>query len=169
MKDLTSPGLPPALDLAFSQFADTFDKLSRRVRDMSQEELEYVGPAGNINSTATLLGHLAVVNLHYLYRIKGERVPAALDEAYGPYQTEDGKLPRVTGKSVGELLHRHQQVLGMTREYLQTLSDADATRPVTIEWWPELASVRFVLWHMSSHSMLHQGHIGRLREWYKQR
>jgi uncharacterized damage-inducible protein DinB len=169
MRDLQNPGLPPILGQAFSQLEDAFNKLSRRTQEMSQEELEYVGPAGSINSTATLLGHLAVVDLGYLYCIKGEPMSPELEEAYGPYQTEDGKLPQVTGKSVGELLDRYQQVLGMIREYLQTLSDEDATRQVNIDWWSEPATVRYVLWHIANHSMFHQGHIERLRAWYKQR
>jgi uncharacterized damage-inducible protein DinB len=169
MRDLQSPGLPPILGQAFSQLEDAFSKLSRRVQDMSQEELEYVGPAGSIsiNSTAMLLGHLAAVDLGYLYCIKGEAVPADLNADYGLDETEDGKLLPVTGKSVRELLDRYQQVLGMVRECLHTLSDEDATRQVSIEWWPEPATVRYVLWHMANHAMFHQGHIERLRAWYK--
>lgn len=81
---------------------------------MSQEELDYVGPEGNINSTATLLGHLATVDLAYLHCIKGAPVPDDLNATYGPYQAEDGTLPKVTGKSAAELLGRYRQVLGMS-------------------------------------------------------
>lgn len=169
MLDLTSPGLPPALGQAFSQLDSVFRRLTQGVQEMSQAELEYVGPAGNMNSTATLLAHLAYIDLGYLYCIKGESVPADLNADYGPDQSEDGTLLPVTGKSVRELLDRYQQVLHMTREHLQTLSDADVTREVTIEWWSQPATVRFVLWHMAGHSMWHQGQIARLREWYKQR
>jgi uncharacterized damage-inducible protein DinB len=41
---------------------------------MTQEEIDCKGPNGDLNSTAQLLRHLAVVNLHWVYRIKGEPI-----------------------------------------------------------------------------------------------
>lgn len=169
MMDLTSPGLPTTLAEPFSQLEHAFRRMTRVVQDMSQEELEYTGPADNINSTAMLIAHTTCTEIGFLYTIKGEEVPPDVEAAYGPYMTADGTLPKVSGRSAEELLERHRQVQGMVRAYLSSLSDADATREVKIPWWSDSATVRYVLWHMAAHSMFHQGQIARLREWYKLR
>lgn len=167
MLDLHSPDLPPALSVPFSLLEHAFRRLSNLVRSMDQAELEYPGPAGGLNSTATLLAHLAVVDLEYLHCIKGVPIPPELEAEYGPMPTGTGPLPAVSGLTAVELLARCALVLDMVREDLKARSDADAERPVTVPWWPDTATVRYVLWHMAGHSMFHQGQIRRLREWYK--
>lgn len=167
MRDLTSPGLAPALAVPFGLMEDAFRRLTHLVKEMGPEELAYTAP-GDRNSTATLLAHLAVVDLGYLYCIKGSPIPPKLEAEYGPYETEEGLLPEVTGRSAAELLERYGRVIDMVREYLKTKTDAEAEREVQIAWWPQSASVRYVLWHMAGHCMLHQGQIARLRSAYKQ-
>lgn len=168
MIDIFSPDVPPALAQAFGQLENAYARLSRQVGGLSQEALEYTGPAGNVNSTAMLLGHLAYANLVYLYIVKGEPIPADLEAEMGPFELEDGTLPRVAGKSAAELAERYGRVLSMAREYLQTQSDAAAARAVKVPWWPEPATVRYVLWHMAQHTSFHLGQIARLQAWYKQ-
>ncbi len=169
MRDIFSPDIPTALAVPFGLIEDGFRRLTRRVEGMSQEELEFTGPPGNTNSTAMLLAHLAIVDLWYLHIIMGVvPVPEDLQAEYGPDETESGDLPAVTGKSVAELLERYGRVIQMMREYLRTQTDADAERPVKVPWWPEEATVRYVMWHMAGHSMHHQGQIVRLRAWFKE-
>lgn len=168
MFDLVSPKLPEGLSIPFGLIENAYTRLTRLVHDMSLEEADYVGPAGNGNSTATLIHHLAVTDLEYLHCIKGEAIPEEFMAAYGPDRTKDGRLSVVTGQSVDQLLTSYRHVIDMVHDYLQTRTEADATAPVTVPWWPEPASVRYVLWHMAGHSMFHQGQIQRLREWYKQ-
>jgi uncharacterized damage-inducible protein DinB len=96
-------------------------------------------------------------------------MPAEPDPIFGAYEDDHGNLPTVTGVSVADLLARQKLVIDMTREYLQTCTEADAERPVTVPWWPEQATLRYVLWHMAGHSMFHQGQIARLKIHYKQR
>jgi uncharacterized damage-inducible protein DinB len=167
MLDLGSPGLPPALSVPFSLVAHAAQRLVRQVADMSQAELEYRGPSGDLNSTATLIAHIAYIDLVYLHIIMGRPIDPALEEEYGPYQQADGALPVVTGRSVDELLGRHHRVIEMARAYLKGLTDADAARQVQVPWWSQPATVQYVLWHMAGHSMFHQGQISRLRAWYK--
>lgn len=168
MRDLTSPDLPPSLGEPFSLLADSYRRLTGLVRGMSQEALEYPGPAGNRNSTAMLIAHLARTDVEYLYQIMGVELPPEMVAEFGPYETPDDTLPVVTGKSVEELLAHYGRVIEMVREYLKTQSEADATRPVQVPWWPGPASVRYVVWHMAAHSMIHQGQIARLKAWYKE-
>ncbi|MDR6226186.1 DinB family protein [Desmospora profundinema] len=166
MRDLTSPNLPEDLSVPFGLMEDAFHRLSRLVSDMSQDEVDYRGPTGEVNSTGTLIQHLAATDLGYLYCIKGEPSEKLIDE-FGPDRTEDGRLPTVNGQPVDSLLASYRSVLDRVHEYLMTRTETDATLSVTVPWWPEPASVRYVLWHMAGHSMYHQGQIRRLREWYK--
>ncbi|PTM57969.1 DinB family protein [Desmospora activa] len=168
MFDLVNPKLPERLSVPFALIENAYTRLTRLVHDMSQEEIDYLGPAGNVNSTATLIQHLAFTDLEYLHCIKGEAIPEALMAEYGPDRTEDERLPVVKGQQVDQLLASYRRVIDLIEDYLQTCTDEDATATVTVPWWPESASVRYVLWHMAGHSMFHQGQIRRLREWYAQ-
>jgi uncharacterized damage-inducible protein DinB len=62
------------IGLLHATVSDTYLRLKELVRDMTQEEIDYKGPNGDLNSTAQLLRHLAVVDLHWVYRLKGEPV-----------------------------------------------------------------------------------------------
>lgn len=168
MLDLTSPNLPPALGEPFSLMEDAYRRLTRIVQGMSQEELEYTGPAGNVNSTAMLIAHLSYADLMYLHLIKGEPVPPELEAEFGPFETEEGLLPPVSGKTAAELLSRGQRMLEMVREYLQTLPAEAAMREVHVPWWPQPATLRYILWHVAGHSRFHQGQIARLQGFYRQ-
>lgn len=168
MYDIAVPELPLALSVPYGLMEDAFRRLQNLVAGISPEELEFTGPAGNINSTATLIAHLARTDLDYLFCIKGAPVPPELELAYGPDRAEDETLPAVRGKTAAELLAGYRRVLDMVRDYLKSQPDEAAVRPVTVPWWPKPATVRFVLWHMAGHSMFHQGQIRRLREWYRQ-
>ena len=169
MLDIGSPDLSPALSVPYGLVEDAFRRLTGLVRGMRQAELEYPGPAGNVNSTATLLAHLARTDLDYLYCIIGAPVPAELEAEYGPFLAADNNLPPVTGKTAAELLANYRRLLDRVRDYLRTQTEADALRPVQVPWWQERAALRYVLWHMAGHSLFHQGQIRRLQIWYGQR
>jgi uncharacterized damage-inducible protein DinB len=117
---------------------------------------------------AMLLAHLALTDLYYLHCIMGVPVPPDLEAEYGPAEAETGTLPVVTGQTAVDLLMKYQRVIDMARNYLLTQTDADAVRAVTVSWWPEPATGRYVLWHMAGHSMFHQGCIARLRAWHEE-
>lgn len=166
MFDILSPGLSPALAVPFGLLENSYGRLTHLVQRMGQQALEFRGPDGQLNSTATLLAHIARADLEYLHAIMGQRLSPELKAEYGPYQTSKNRLPDVTGKTAAELLERCRRVIEMGREYLATKGEEEAERPVQIPWWPQPATVRYVLWHMAGHSMFHQGQIRRLQEWY---
>jgi uncharacterized damage-inducible protein DinB len=163
LRDMYSQEVAPALAVSVAQVEDTFRRLSSLVSGMTPEELAFTGPVEN--STATLVAHLALTDLAYLHEIMGRQMPDALEAEFGPYQTPDGKLPRVTGKSAADLLARYGQVMELARTNLKTLTDAE--RPVAVPWWGRPATVRFVLWHMAQHSIHHQAHIQLLKAAYR--
>ncbi|HVB10708.1 MAG TPA: DinB family protein [Bacillota bacterium] len=164
--DLATEGIAdPQVALLFAGIAEAYRRLKRQVSDMTQAELEYRGPSGDLNSTATLIAHLAYVDLTYLHSLKGEKVPPDLDRAYGPFQDETGHLPEVRGKSAAELLERYAVVQDMIRSYLAPLTAADLERTQP-SWNPQdQRTTRWLLVHMAWHSAYHQGHITWLKAW----
>lgn len=168
MWDLASEDVAPALSVPMGQMENAFLRLTRLIHEMEQEAIDYRGPGGDLNSTAMLISHMALVDLDYLHAITGAPKSAELEAAYGPYHDENGQIPLVNGRSAAELLDHYRRVIDMVREYLKSQSDDEAARPVTIAWWPQPATVRYVLWHMASHSMFHQGQISRLKAWFSQ-
>lgn len=168
MLDIVSPDLAPALAPPMAQIENAFLRLSNLVKESPQAVLDYRGPAGSVNSIAMLITHLAVVDNDYLHEIMGVPCTEEEDAFYGPYHDENGRIPLVTGRSAEELLAHYRGVIDNLRNYLLTKSDEEATRPVKVAWWPEQATVRYILWHLAAHSMLHQGQISRLKEAYKE-
>lgn len=168
MFDIAASGVPSSLAVPFGLVENAHRRLARRIGEMSQAELEYLGTGGNRNSTATLAAHIALTDFCYLLCIKGEEVVDEPHPILGAYEDEQGNLPAVTGVSAADLIARHAMVIGQIREYLQSCNEAEAERAVKVAWWPEEATVRYVLWHMASHTVHHIGQIVRLQEQYKQ-
>jgi uncharacterized damage-inducible protein DinB len=166
--DIASPDVPAAFSGPMGQIENAFKRLTNAVKEISQAELEYLGPAGNKNAIATILGHLALTDIVYLHAIMGVPEPPELQQEFGPYFEPDGTLPKVAGKTAAELLERYQGVIDRIRDYLKTQTDSDAERVVKVAWWSQPATVRYVLWHIAGHSMLHQGQIARLRLSFKE-
>lgn len=168
MYDIAATGLPLALALPFGQIENAHRRLTRTVESLSQEAIDFLGSDGNRNSTGTLLAHIALTDWVYLLCIKGEPVTDDPHPYLGAHDDPAGNLMPVVGISAAELLERHTWVMAQVKEYLQGLTDADAARPVSVPWWPEPATLRYVLWHMAGHCMHHIGQIARLKEVFKQ-
>lgn len=168
MLDIKPAGLAPALAVSFGQIENAHLRLTRRVQEMTQVELDFVGSSGNKNSTAMLMAHVALTDWVYLQCIKGETVSDDPHPYLGAHEDEHRNLAQVSGVSVADLLARLQWVRDEIQAYLQTCTDAEAERAVKVPWWPQEATVRYVLWHMAGHTMHHIGQIARLQELYKQ-
>lgn len=94
MKDLhLERKMDPQVAILYATVADTFNRLQRLVEGTEENELSYKGSENNENSIGQLLQHLAVVDLHWVYRFKGEDVPPAFENKYGPMLNEVGELP----------------------------------------------------------------------------
>jgi uncharacterized damage-inducible protein DinB len=164
--DVASEGVAPALSFPLGLIEDAYRRVTGVVQGMDQEAFDYRGPGGDVNSAAMLIAHLAVTDLEYLYRIIGTQAPGELQELVGPYQDAQGRLPVVSGRSPAEMLARYGKIIDLIRDYVKTLADEDASRTVVVPWWPQPATLRYVLWHMARHSLFHQGQIARLKAAY---
>jgi uncharacterized damage-inducible protein DinB len=167
MIDLVSLNVAPAFATSLAHVEAAFRRLTRIVGELSPEAFEYRGPAGDMNSAAMLVAHLAQVDLEYVHLLMGKPIPDELQAEFGPIEDEHGRIPLVTGRTPAELLARYRRVIDMVQAYFADKPDEEATREVTIPWWPEPTTVRYLLWHITWHAVHHQSQIQRLQALYK--
>ncbi|WP_243522674.1 DinB family protein [Bacillus pseudomycoides] len=167
MKDLyLERDMNPHVAILYATVSDTFNRLINLVESVEKEELYYKGPANDENSIGQLLQHLAVVDLHWVFRLKGVQVPKLLQEKYGPMLDEKGELPNTQKDSFQELMQDYQDVQNMFYNECIKLIETDLTREVYYEKG-ETATIRWGIWHIADHSRYHQAHISRLRKLYR--
>ena len=143
-------------------------RLQRLVEGIEKNELSYKGSENNENNIGQLLQHLAVVDLHWVYRLKGEGVPPELENKYGPMLNEMGELPSLRKYKLQELMQDYEAVQHMFYEECMKLTENDLTREVFYEKG-ENATIRWGIWHIADHNRYHQAHISRLRKLYRSR
>ncbi|CAH1211513.1 MULTISPECIES: DinB family protein [Paenibacillus] len=162
-------GMTPVVGMLYSAVKENSDRLRSITEGMSQEEIDYRGLDGYYNSAAQLIKHIMVVDLNWVYRVKGEPLPSSLQEQHGPMIDENNRLPMVTGVALEVLLAQYAEVMLWLKETCEKLVDADLDRVVTFGHENEKqATIRWGLWHMADHNRYHQAHINQLRKWYKQ-
>ncbi|PGE57999.1 hypothetical protein COM69_29755 [Bacillus toyonensis] len=76
MKDLyLEKNMNPQVAILYATVRDTYIRLQNLVESTEEKELSFKGSENNENSIGQLLQHLAVVDLHWVYHLKGEEVP----------------------------------------------------------------------------------------------
>ncbi|MEN3131251.1 DinB family protein [Bacillus albus] len=168
MKDLyLERNMDPQVAILYATVADTFNRLQRLVEGTEENELSYKGSENNENSIGQLLQHLAVVDLHWVYRFKGEDVPPAFENKYGPMLNEVGELPSLRKNTLQELMQDYEAVQKLFYEECMTLTETDLMQEVLYEKG-ETATIRWGIWHIADHNRYHQAHINRLKKLYRE-
>ncbi|MDQ0229134.1 putative damage-inducible protein DinB [Metabacillus malikii] len=85
--------MSPIVGMLYSAVKENAERLQSITVGVSQEEIDYKGPGHDFNSTAQLVRHIMYVDLNWVYRIKGQHLPASLIEQYGPMIDANNKLP----------------------------------------------------------------------------
>ncbi|MFE7377422.1 DinB family protein [Bacillus cereus] len=169
MKDLhLEKGMNPQVAILYATVTDTFKRLKVLVEGTVEKELSFKGSENNENSIGQLLQHLAVVDLYWVYRFKGEEVPPALENKYGPMLNEVGELPSLRKCTLQELIQDYEVVQKLFYEECMKLTENDLTREVLYEKG-EYATIRWGIWHIADHNRYHQAHISQLRKLYRAR
>lgn len=157
--DLAESSLSGEFALLYAQIRDAYQRLGELVADMNEAELHYAGPAGTDNCTAAILLHLAVGDADMAARWAGVTLPAGRRERLGPGRDEAGRLPAPpAGWTAGDSLAALDEIHGHLRTTLAGMSPADLERRSSFRKVHEV-TLRWALWHMAEHSMLHQGQI----------
>ncbi|HDR4423719.1 TPA: DinB family protein [Bacillus cereus] len=169
MKDLhLEKNMNPQVAILYATVTDTFKRLQKLVEGTDEKELSFKGSENNGNNIGQLLQHLAVVDLHWVYRLKGEAVPLSLENIYGPMLNEMGGLPSLRKYKLQELMQDYDAVQRMIYEECMKLTENDLTREVFYEKG-ENATIRWGIWHIADHNRYHQAHISQLRKLYRAR
>lgn len=161
--DVISPEFQhPQVSLLHAQIQRSFRLLTHYTGELTQEQIEYRGPAGDRNSIATLIAHLTATDVFWLYKLQEKELEG--EWAVLGKEMDASPMPAVKGLSAKELLARYEQVLTSLKEYLLTLTDGDLERVIRLNDEVEV-TVRWALNHISEHSAMHRGHIIWLKGW----
>lgn len=130
--------------------------------DLSQEELDWIPPAGG-NNIATLLYHLVAIEMSYLYEdILGVGWAPELEHLL-PYDVRD-ELEELTAVR-GESLEKHLQRLDGGRvlllRTLHRMSEDDFRAPRRVDEYE--ITPEWVCFHLTQHEAEHRGQIGMIR------
>ncbi|MGN7233880.1 DinB family protein [Priestia megaterium] len=158
--------MEPSVALLYATVADTYKRLKLLVNDVDQEELFFKGPNNEMNSIGQLLRHLAVVDLHWVYRFKDQSIPLSVQKGYGPLIELTGQLPSVKDTTTVDLVNSYEKVQMMFRLECIKLSEKDLTKVVSYENG-QTATIRWGIWHIADHSRYHQAHISLLKKLYR--
>lgn len=159
------PNMSTTIGLLHAMVVYNFQRLQRLVEGMTQEGIDYKGSQGELNSTAQLLRHLAVVDLHWVFRLQSASVPSELLETFGPMYDEDGKIPMVKNVSLQTLLDEYVHIQEMIRVVCLKKSDEDLDQIVPFENGNQV-TVRWGIWHIADHSRHHYANIASLKKMF---
>jgi uncharacterized damage-inducible protein DinB len=153
--------MSPMVGILHATVKYNYDRFVGIVNGLSQYEIDYRGSSGKANSIAQLIRHLAVVDLHWVFRLHSKEIPLNLIETFGPMHDQDGKLSVLKNIPIQVLLDEYEGVQNMFRDVCLKLSDEDLPRTVPYEN-NNSATIRWGIWHIADHSRYHQAHINKL-------
>jgi len=155
--------MDPAIGLLHSMVVYNYQKLKSLVDGLTQEEIDFKGNNNELNSIAQLLRHLAVVDLHWVYRLQYSNIPEDLKKRYGSMYDEEGKLPHIKHIPLETLLEEYDSVQQFFKNVCLQLSDQDLIKIVPFGNG-NTATVRWGIWHIADHSRHHYANIAHLKK-----
>ena len=131
MKDLyLEKNMNPQVAILYATVADTFKRLQKLVEGTDEKELSFKGLKNNENSIGQLLQHLAVVDLHWVYRLKENPFHWHLIIYMDLMLNEAGELPSLRKHTLQQLMQDYEAVQHMFYEECLKLTENDLTREV---------------------------------------
>jgi uncharacterized damage-inducible protein DinB len=109
---------------------------------------------------------LAVVDLHWVYRIQSSDIPTELKEKFGPMYDTDGKLPMIKNISLQTIIEEYNQIQEMLREVCKGLRDEDLLKVVPFENGNS-STIRWGIWHVADHSRHHYANIAYIKKMFR--
>ena len=149
--------LPPEIARWIWVVTDTRERTLASLRGLKQEQLDRE-PAG-ANSIASLLYHIAVIEMSYLYEdILGlgwcEELASIVNHGV---RTDDGRLVRVQGEDLDRHMQRLHDSRRLLLESLLEMSAEDLTRSRVRSDYT--ISAEWALHHLVQHEAQHRGQI----------
>jgi len=157
-------GYPTEIGMWLWALQDVRSRTLRFTAGLDQRTLDWEGPREDENAIGSLLYHIAVVEMGWMYMdIREGRTPDAV-KAMFPYDDRDkGRLMRVRGLPLADHLKRLEdsrrilltELSGMTLEDWRTLRNPpDEEYAVSPAW---------VIYHLVEHEAGHAAQIGALK------
>jgi uncharacterized damage-inducible protein DinB len=131
---------------------------------LSQAALDWIPASGTENSIGTLLYHISLIELDWLYTevLENQPWPDELKEIFAVAARDaQGHLSPRQGVALAEHLHR----LDRTRQYLlESFHDMSLEEFRRLRTFPQYrVTAEWVLHHLIQHEVEHRGHIQILR------
>lgn len=155
-------GYAPSVGYALACLEWERTKTHEVIADLSREGLD-ARAEGFPNSVGSLLYHIALVELDWLYsEILEQPIPEAFEALFPlEHRDEDGHLAVMAGAELGEHLARLATVRRALLEKLKDMTDEDFYRARQLE--PYDVNPAWVLYHLLEHEAKHSAQMALLR------
>ena len=143
---------------ALWQLDETRKRLIETVEAIEPQLLEWQADQ-TANSISTLLYHIAIIELDWLYVEVLERPFTPQLEALFPWSDRDknGRLTIITGETTASLLNCLNNVRQALLDEYGAMSIEDFRRPRSFD--PYDVTPEWVIFHLLEHEIEHRGHI----------
>lgn len=165
------PGYPPEIGYPLWSLQETRRRTLKYIDGISQEALDF-DPPGQRHSVATLLYHIAVFEVDWLYvdilggghdsqRRIPECPPEIADHLPYPMMTEDWGYTPVSGEALSTHLGRLSVIRGAFLEVMKGMAIDDFHTPRPSD--DDLVTPEWVIEHLVQHEAEHRGQIWEAR------
>lgn len=146
-----------------------FEEVRRRtlrvVDGLSQRTLDWEGPDGRENAIGSLLYHVALVEVSWLYLDVEERteLPAEVRDDFPHPMAVDGRVTPVLGTPLAEHVERLDRSRGRFLETIREMAPDDWHRPRSPVDESYTVTPAWAVFHLVEHEAGHTAQIGSLR------
>jgi uncharacterized damage-inducible protein DinB len=143
---------------------DVRSGILRAVQGLDQRTLEWEGPRADENSIGTLLYHIALVEIDWLFSdLHGAALPDPLQREFPfPFAT-DGRLTPVRGVSLADHLARLERTRKVFLDDIRAMSLGDWRRLRSPKGEDYDVNPEWVAFHLVEHEAGHAGQIRALK------
>jgi uncharacterized damage-inducible protein DinB len=156
------PGYAPEVGLALAALEESRQRTREKLADLPDAAVDWT-PPGWANSIGSLLYHIALIEVDWLYsEILVQDFPEEVLALF-PHdvRTEDGNLTVVTGVTLAEHWQRLDQVRSIFLEEMRAINAEDFGR--VRELPPYDVTPTWVIHHLIQHEAEHRGEMGMVR------
>lgn len=134
------------------------------VSDISQEIIDWSGPAGNENSIATLLYHIAAVEMNWLYFDILEQTDLYPENLFPFKPFQNNRLAIVKGISLEEHLVRLDESRAIFLKHMESSTLKDWSRLRSPEDTDYSVSPAWAVFHLVEHEAGHAAQIAAMKK-----
>lgn len=157
-------GFVPEIGVWLWAMEATRSRTLRHVHDLPQEVVDWTGPGGFENSIGSLLYHIAIVELGWLF---GDTLlrPDLMPEDEFPFEPfTGGRITPVAGVPLSEHVARLNRTRATFLRHLRDLQPEEWSRPREPEGEDYAVTPAWAVFHLVEHEAGHAAQIASLRK-----